>query len=151
MTAILSWLPVALAAPAAEVPAATDLRADALAAAKNGQPLVVLYSRSDCHFCEEVRRDHLAPLAASAAKTGLRVRQVDQDSEQSVVDFNGRVTRHERLAATEKVRLVPVVAFYGPKGERLSEAIVGARLPDFYGSYLERALEESRRKLAARK
>ena len=43
----------------------------------------------------------------------------------------------------EKIKLVPVVAFYGPNGQRLADPIVGARLPDFYQSYLETAVEQS--------
>jgi hypothetical protein len=38
---------------------------------------------------------------------------------------------------------VPVVAFYGPTGQRLADPIVGARLPDFYQSYLEEAIEHA--------
>ena len=41
--------------------------------------------------------------------------------------------------------------FHGPAGEPLAEAIVGFRLADFYGAYLERAIEESRARLKARK
>lgn len=152
--AILAWLPALLFA-AGNTPAtlqtATDLKADALAAGSRGEPVIVLYSRADCHYCEEVRRDHLAPLAAASTARGLRVRQVNQDSDATLSDFKGATTRHDHFAAAEKIRLVPVVAFYGPGGASLSPPIVGARLPDFYGSYLERALEEARQKLKARK
>jgi hypothetical protein len=42
---------------------------------------------------------------------------------------------------------VPVVAFYGPDGRQLADPIVGARLPDFYQSYLEEAVEEAAKAL----
>lgn len=151
MAAILAWqpLPLLAAGPSAKatVPLAHDLRAESAAAARQGQPLVILFSRSDCPYCEEVRRDHLAPLAAEGPKTGFRVVQVDQDSAQPLTGFSGEATTHDRFAVAEKVRLVPVVAFYGPDGKRLSETIVGARLPDFYGAYLEKGMQESQRKL----
>ncbi|MPN42759.1 hypothetical protein SDC9_190316 [bioreactor metagenome] len=50
----------------------------------------------------------------------------------------------------EKVKLVPVVAFYGPDGRQLAEPIVGARLPDFYQSYLDDGIDNARKKLAQR-
>jgi hypothetical protein len=41
--------------------------------------------------------------------------------------------------------------FHGPDGVPLAESIVGYRLADFYGAYLDRAIEESRELLKARK
>ncbi len=128
--------------------AARDLRADAALAARRGEPLVVMYSRADCRYCIAVRRDYLLPLAAEARhKEGLLVRQVDQDSDAPLIGFHGESTTHARLAASEKIKLVPVVAFYGPNGRRLAEPIVGSRLPDFYQGYLNAAIESARQAL----
>ena len=52
------------------------------------------------------------------------------------------------MATSEKIKLVPVVAFYGPNGKRLAEPIIGARIADFYQSYLETAIEQSSQQLA---
>jgi thioredoxin-related protein len=125
-------------------PPATDLRAEAAEAARLGGPLVVLYSRRDCKYCETVKRDYLKPLASQPRyRDKLLIRQINQDSDQPLLDFRGERTTHARFAASEKIKLVPVVAFYGPNGQRLAESIVGARLPDFYPSYLETAIEQS--------
>jgi hypothetical protein len=118
------------AAPAAELPAAADLRAEAAAAARSGQPLVILYSRRDCHFCERIRQDHLHALADSPGHRGIVVRQIDQDSTRPLRDFGGRPATHAGIAAGERIKLVPVVAFYGPDGRRLAPPIIGARIAD---------------------
>ncbi|WP_153146645.1 thioredoxin family protein [Dechloromonas sp. H13] len=134
-----------------DLPAAVDLRADADRAARAGAPLVVVFSRHDCKYCETVKRDYLKPLATQARyRDRVVVRQINQDSDAPLVDFRGETTTHARFAASEKIRLVPVVAFYGPQGRRLAEPIVGARLPDFYPSYLEEAVEKSALALTAR-
>ena len=134
-----------------DLPAATDLRAEAALAAQHGGPLVVLYSRRDCKYCETVKRDYLKPLSTEPRhRARLLVRQINQDSEQALVDFRGEKTTHARFASGEKIKLVPVVAFYGPNGQRLAEPIVGARLPDFYPSYLETAVEQSTAALKAK-
>lgn len=135
---------------AADLPAAVDLRAEAASAASNGQPLVVLYSRSDCRYCETIRKDHLQPLQASPAHRGIVVRQINQDSERPVQDFRGKSASHSAIAASEKIRLVPVVAFYGPDGRQLVPPIVGARIADYYQSYLDEALEKSAQALRRR-
>lgn len=127
-----------------DLPAAQDLRADANKAARAGGPLIVVYSRKDCKYCETVKRDYLKPLTANPRyRDRVVIRQINQDSDAPLIDFRGEATTHARFAASEKIKLVPVVAFYGPQGKHLAEPIVGARLPDFYPSYLEESVEKS--------
>ena len=140
-------LPLAAAAAGAALPAALDLRAESSEAAKNGQPLLILFSRPDCPYCDEVRDTWLRPLTRDPKQVKLKVRQIDQDSEQPLVDFAGRPTTHAAFAAAEKVKFVPVVVAYGPQGQRLADTIVGTRLPDFYGAYLANVLDEARARL----
>lgn len=143
---ILAWL-ATHALAATDLPLAGDLRAEAAQAARSGTPLIVIYSRQDCKYCEAVKRDYLKPLAARHPDR-LLIRQINQDGETlALTDFKGSVSTHARVAAGEKVKLVPVVAFYGPEGRQLAAPIVGARLPDFYQSYLEDAIEQSARAL----
>jgi thioredoxin-related protein len=137
-------LTTAGAIAATDLPAAQDLRAEAEKAAQAGGPLIVIFSRKDCKYCETVKRDYLKPLTTNPRyRDKVIIRQVNQDSEAPLVDFRGEATTHARFTAGEKVKLVPVVAFYGPQGKRLADPIVGARLPDFYPSYLEDAIEKS--------
>ena len=129
---------------ATDLPPAQDLRTDADRAARAGGPLIVIYSRKDCKYCETVKRDYLKPLTTNPRyRDKVVVRQINQDSDAQLVDFRGETTTHARFAASEKIKLVPVVAFYGPQGTRLTDSIVGARLPDFYPGYLEDAIEKS--------
>ncbi|MFN4324739.1 MAG: thioredoxin family protein [Azonexus sp.] len=137
-----------MALDASELSRAADLRAEAAAAARNGLPLIVLYSRDDCTFCQTIKREHLAPMAADTRRgKRLMIREIAQDRDTPLTDFQGQSTTHAAFAAREKIRLVPVVAFYGPNGRKLADPIVGARLPDFYQSYLDDAIEQASRKL----
>lgn len=147
----LASLAAAGAIAATDLPAAQDLRAEAEKAAQAGAPLIVVYSRKDCKYCETVKRDYLKPLAADPRyRNRVVVRQINQDSDAPLVDFRGEATTHARFAVSEKIKLVPVVAFYGPQGKRLAEPIVGARLPDFYPGYLDESIEKSSLALKAR-
>lgn len=128
---------------------ATNLQAEATEAAQKGAPLIVLYSRKDCKYCETVRRDYLKPLTINQRYRDIViVRQINQDSDADLINFRGEKSTHSAVAASEKIKLVPVVAFYGPNGKKLADPIIGARLPDFYQSYLESAIEQSRQQLA---
>ena len=141
--AILACAPWPVLA-AAELSAAADLRAEATQAASAGGPLILIYSRADCKFCQTVKRDYLLPLAADP-KFAKRVviREIGQDRDTPLRDFAGQATSHARFASSQKIKLVPVVAFYGPGGQTLAEPIIGARLPDFYQSYLDKAIEQA--------
>ena len=138
----------ALALDASGVQPARDLRAEAAAAARAGAPLLVIFSRDDCKFCKVIKRDYLEPMSRQPRhRDRLVIREVRQDSDQALAGFAGEATTHARFARSEKVKLVPVVAFYGPDGKQLTDPIVGVRLPDFYQSYLDEGVDTASRKL----
>ncbi len=145
---ILAWL-ASPAFGATDLPAAIDLQAEVAQAARHNAPLIVIYSRKDCKYCEAVKRDYLLPLSQNPRyRDKVVIRQINQDGEgQPIADFKGGTTTHARFAASEKIKLVPVVAFYGPDGRKLADPIIGARLPDFYMSYLEDAIEQASKAL----
>lgn len=135
------WVAPAIAAH--DLPLARDLKAEAAVAAQAGMPLVIVFSRPDCGYCERVKRDYLAPLNVDADYRGLLVRQIDLSGDAALIDFSGEPTTHARFARAQKLHLAPVVAFFGPGGRPLAPAIVGALLPDFYWGYLKSAIGQS--------
>lgn len=147
----LALHPLTAGAQNPDLPAAVDLRADAELARRGNGPLIVLFSRRDCTYCETIRRNYLKPLAGDPRQRNrIVVRQINQDSDAALTDFRGETTTHARFASSEKIRLVPVVAFYGRDGKQLAEPIIGTRLPDFYQSYLDEAIEKSALALRSR-
>ena len=133
-----------------DLPAAVDLRAEAAQAKRAGGPLIVVFSRAECRYCETVKRDYLIPLEKNPGFHGVMIRQINQDSDAALTDFRGKKTTQANFASAEKINLVPVVAFYGPNGKALADPLVGAGLPDFYQSYLEDAIAKSTVALKAR-
>ena len=89
-----------VALDASELSRAADLRAAAGAAARTGQPLIVIYSRDDCKFCQTIKREHLAPMAADTRR-GKRpvIREISQDRDTPLIDFQGQATTHAAFAA----------------------------------------------------
>lgn len=144
--AILAWLPVAAAA--ADVPPAQDLARDAQQLATMRIPMLILYSQADCRWCERVRREYLGPMQRDPSyRARVVLRQIDLDAPTALVDFAGRATTHIEFARAEGARVTPTVQLYGPKGERLGEAIVGFRIPDFYAAYIDAAIDQATAKL----
>ncbi len=140
----------AQATPSSALIEARDLAADARLAGAKGVPLVVLYSRDDCSWCEKLRREHLGPLSRDPAAPAV-VRELHMDRATPLIDFGGRRTTSADFSKQMQARFAPTVMFHGPDGETLAEPIVGFRLADFYAAYLERAIEESQARLQQRK
>jgi thioredoxin-related protein len=146
--AILAWWTCAAAA-IQPVPAAANLAADGRIAHAARQPVVILYSRGLCTWCDKARREHLNAMASQAAAQsgGPLFRQVDLDTDAPLVDFAGRRSSHREFARRHNVKMTPTLMFFADDGHELAAAIVGYRLPEFYGTLIEDAIEDSRQRL----
>lgn len=152
---ILAWLPAApalaaKAATAAELAKAVNFADDGSTSRARRIPLLVFYTRSNCSWCEQVRREHLLPLArdpASAHRVLIREVSLDDGADLALTDFDGRATTHAAFASGRRIRLSPTLDFLDAGGRRLVEPIIGVRLPDFYGAFIDRAIDDSLTKL----
>lgn len=137
--------PLLAAGPVTHLPRPESLQALARAAVARGEPLVVLVSLPGCVYCEQVRRDALAPLRAR----GGAVVQVDLRDAARVAGFDGQATTHDRLTRAWGVRVAPTVLFFDAQGREVAERLQGASIPDFYAAYLEDRLDRAREVLRA--
>ncbi len=126
---------------------ATDLAADVALAAKQGIPVVILYSLAGCPQCEIVRRSHLTPLAQENPPRAI-VRQLNLQSTAPIRNFDGTLTTQKAVIEQQKIDFAPVVVFYGAGGQRVGEPLVGSMLADFYGVYLENGIAAAKKSLA---
>ena len=133
-----------------ELPVATDLHADGATSARERKPILLFFDRRECPYCERALREYLVPMSQDAWRNRAIFRQIDIDRPLPVVDFDGTSTTHDRIAVRHRVRFSPTVIVVGPDGNALSAPIVGLLTVDFYGAYLERALEEGVRSLPGR-
>lgn len=144
------WLVLAAASPFAAhaqetaLPCPASLPAEAQAAARRGEPLVLLVSLPGCPYCEAMRRSHLTPLSRDLEGG---VMQIDLGSSRSLTDFDGATRTHDAVARARHASFTPTVLFLGPQGDELAEQLVGAGVPDFYGAYFEQRLASARQAL----
>jgi thioredoxin-related protein len=145
---ILAWWTCAAAA-IQPVPTAANLAADGKTARSARQPIVVLFSRSPCNWCDKARHEHLNAMASQAAqaRSGPLFRQIDLDTDAPLVDFSGRQTSHRDFASSHNVKMAPTLLFFADDGRQLVAGIVGYRLAEFYGTLIEDAIEDSRNQL----
>lgn len=135
--------PLAIATPA-HLPAATDLAAHSADAARRGEPLVVLVSLPGCGYCETVRKSYLGPQAADGR---IAVRELDMTADTPLRDADGTMTTAKAWARAHQVRVAPTVLFLDGRGRQAAAPLRGLQ-PDFYGAYLEQALDQARAAVA---
>ncbi|TNF56134.1 MAG: hypothetical protein EP308_04915 [Burkholderiales bacterium] len=126
------------------LPSTASLKASAINASRQGQPLVVMTTLDGCPYCDLVRQ-YLVPMQMQGLVHAV---QLDiRDSQSRLEDFQGRSSTPAEQAKLFKARFAPTVLFLGPQGDELAERLVGMAVPDLYGGYLEVRLEESRARL----
>lgn len=133
----------AIARDSENLPLAENLATEA----DQGKPLLILFSRKDCHWCRRARL-YLRPLAEEGESAQAAVyRQIDLDSSRPITDFHGEATTARAFAAKEKIRLTPTLIFYGADGARLSKPLAGMGPEEFYSAVVLGRLNEARRTL----
>lgn len=142
-------------APAAsrnvELTAASDFHSDAVGSKSSARLVVVLFSLPDCPYCDAIRREQLAPLSRDPVrKDRIVVREVSIVGSHPLIAFDGSRTTEAEFAKSVAARFSPTVAFFSPDGVQLVPPIVGVRLPDFYGAYLDEAIDASLAKIGQR-
>lgn len=150
LAGILACVPIALSAAQPGLSGAVDLASDGAAMRAAKVPMVVLYSQAGCSYCDEART-YIVPMANEPANAKRALfRQIDIDSDAALTDFAGQSTTHRRLAGQLGARVTPTVSVLDADGRTLAEPIVGMRLADFYGQYLDNAIDDARATLAGK-
>lgn len=137
-----------LAAAGPELLHARDLEQDAALAQRKQVPILVLFSSSYCGYCTVVREDFLKPMLKNTEydnKVVIRVVSIDSDA--ALRDFDGRMIAPETLAQLHNVYVTPTVKLLGPHGETLAPDLVGLSTVDYYGYYLDSAIDTSLKQL----
>src|SRR5947209_5754114 len=73
-------------------------------------------------------------------------RQVETNKGTKMVDFKGNVTTQKKFATLYKIRMTPTIWVVDGDGNALAEPIVGLSTPDYYGFYIDKAIDESLKK-----
>jgi thioredoxin-related protein len=145
----LAWIAIAGAAVRGEeIPYVSDLTREAKLAREGRLPLLILFRAPDCVYCERVSKEFLLPLQRNPSYTDkVILRQVNIRANSRMVDFAGKTLTQAQFAKQQMVRFAPTVKLLDADGNALAEPLVGLTTPDFYGAYLDRAIDEALRKV----
>lgn len=135
----------------ASVPVARDLAADGRLAAERRLPILLVVAASDCAYCIQLEEDFLIPMLISGDYDDrVIIRKIEIDQANLLRDFDGRLVTTSELADRYRASLTPTLLFLDPQGRELVERMVGLTTPDFFGGYLDQAIDAARENLRAR-
>ena len=141
--AILAWIATAGAAVRSdELSFATDLTRDAEVAREKRIPILILFVAPNCPYCERVRQEFLLPMQRNPEYANKVIfRQLYLKSGKALLDFDGKKTSHSQFGSRHKIKFTPTVKLFDADGNSLGEPLVGLSTPDFYGAYLDGAID----------
>ncbi len=146
LAAILAWFAggVPAALDAEGVPLARDLQADGALAREKRLPLLVMFGTPSCPYCKLVLNDFLLPMSRNTDyQAKVIMREVEINSGRALVDFSGKLITHKQFAKAHRIKLAPTVVMFDADGQVLGEPMVGVSTPDYYGAFLDRAIDEA--------
>lgn len=125
------------------LPFADDLAASARQALQQHKPIMIVFTQTGCRYCAIAKRDYLLPMHNSAEwRDKVIIREVDVDSSARLRDFEGQPISQKAFSKRYQIKKVPTVIVMDDQGKPAASAIVGLSAADFYGLYLQQAVEE---------
>jgi thioredoxin-related protein len=130
------------AAHALEVPVVRDLRQEAAQISDERTPLLLMFYAEHCTYCRRMEDEFLEPMLISGDyDQKVVIRRVALDAGSALRDFNGETITGAELAERYQVFVTPTLVFLDARGNPLAEKMVGLTTPDFFGGYLDAAID----------
>ena len=127
-----------------EIPEITNLNTEAQRAKKLGVPLLILFSMQGCAYCQVVREEFLKPMLRNRDyDKKVLIREIHTDSFDTLRDFNGAPIDASELAQRYHASFSPTVVFLDYHGQPLAKHLVGITTLDYYGGFLDDAIDNS--------
>ena len=136
-----------LSAPATEEPslkAERDFQDLSQLMQQSHQPVLVAFVAEYCGYCRQLEKDQLKPLVKKGDyTTRIFIRTVDIADTETLLNFKGEQVSPSDFANQYHADITPTLVFLDHTGQEIAERLVGYNSPDFYGAYLESAIEQA--------
>lgn len=147
----LTGLPAHAAKGPHDVVVASNLMHDGQLAQHQGVPVLLVFTRPDCTYCDRVIHYYLMPMQHNPGHPDtVLIRRLDITSTRKLIDFDGKPTTESRFARSLKVAFAPTVMVFTPDGKAAARPLVGLGPEDYYGGLLDQAIETARKKSSVR-
>ena len=111
-------------------------------------PILMVFSSTGCAYCVLLENDFLRPMLISGDYTDkVIIRKVVIDQVGSVRDFNGKRILSNAIVGKYNISVTPTILFLDSHGHELTKRMVGVGTVDFFGGFLDQAIDQSYRRL----
>ena len=122
----------------------SNLQVEARKVTQNQLPLLIMFSAEHCLYCETVKEEFIKPMLRGGHYTNkVLIRKLELDNHKTLKDFNGIGISARQLASRYKVFVTPTLIFIDAKGQQLTDPLIGIATVDYYGGYLDDAINKS--------
>jgi len=136
--------PAELPAPGHDGFTTHDLHQDGKLSRERHLPVLLLFSADYCTFCVRLIEEFLQPMRISGEYDDkVLIREIKIDSHRPMRDFQNRAVSPEDLAYRYNISVTPTVLFVDAHGRELTQRMVGLGTVEFYGLYLDDAIEKA--------
>lgn len=111
-------------------------------------PIMLVVTQDYCGYCDLLKEEIIQPMLISGDYDNkVLIREIKLDSERKIKDFSGRLRRQGDITEDYSVWVTPTILFLGDQGQTLAEPMLGVNSLDYYGYYVDQAIDQSLSKL----
>ena len=129
--------------PFVEIQSLTDFASTKEEALNSNKIIMLELSASYCGYCETLEEEIIKPMLRSGDyEDNVLIRQLKIDDTFLLKDTDGKQLTPAELAKKFNVNITPTLIFIDGKGNEVSKKIRGVYSLDFYGSYVDQAIDQ---------
>ena len=132
----------------AEVPLLSNLQQSVSEIQAGCRPLLLEFASEYCEYCSLLEENILKPLRRNRDyDKRVVMRKVMLGDSTTITGFTGQPTSADQLGDQYQIRVTPTLIFVDQQGREIAERMVGVTTLDFYGGYLDQALDAAMSRL----
>ncbi len=134
--------------PFVEIESITNLSTLGQQARQEGKVILLEMSATYCGYCRKLEEAIIKPMLRSGDYTDyVLIRKMEIDDQYSINNINGEKTSPAQLARQMNVTVTPTLLFLDGHGNEVSERILGVNTLEYFGAYVDDALQKGQLKL----
>ena len=138
--------------PFVEIESITNLSTLGQQARQEGKVILLEMSATYCGYCRKLEEAIIKPMLRSGDYTdNVLIRKMEIDDQYPINDINGEKTSPAQLARQLNVTVTPTLLFLDGYGNEVSERILGVNTLEYFGAYVDDALQQGQLKLKLKK
>jgi len=130
-------------------PQPADLYEAANKANDKNIPIIILISSIHCDYCKFIKREFLVPMIKSGEyKNKVILKVIEDDLNDEVIDFNNQLIDSGIFSERYSISFTPTMIIVDHEGNELTERIIGLQSEEYYGAFIDQAIENALTKIA---